>query len=727
MDIIDIVLAKALSSEGQIDTYAAKAAAAARKAEQAESNAETAIAAVNAAATDIDSKVSAAEDLLATAQDALDAAEAAGVTAEMVESKASKTDTVLETTLSIGRAENSTVGTNSVVFGNNNEASGNYSYAQGNGNVASGEAATAQGIGTIAQTDGMSAAGKFNVETSGQAVVIGNGSSDLNRSNAYALDWNGNGYFNGDIYINCNDDSTGGTKLTSIPSGGTTGQVLGKVSNTSYDIAWINQTGSSSGGGSINFDPKDAKHLIIIGVDGDAEASSVTERAIVEALIKAGVYAVEDSVGIEIDYVNKTTAKTQDALIMQDFSPLAMYGGRKRCNVADDGTITAFYGEAGYADDGSNGQVMVYQPKFYYLRIPIKIENGTVGKIIQKESILLSETSQAGFKIHPLFKNADGEELDYVLLSAYEGSVYDVSAAAYMTDDNSGIDFNSDKLSSISNVKPVSGKNNELTLENAERLAQNRGSQWHITNMEVESANQMLEMIEYGSLNMQASLNYGIVNLPSYGTGVNGASLTGSTASLGNSSGRAVSTTNRTNGSTMTYSDADKCAISYRGVENPWGNIWTLVGGSMVSGNGSTGGGIVYICNNFNYNYSAPDSNYGSVGFSLPSTGGYISCMGYGNEKYDWVIMPAECASTANSAVPVGDSLWVVNGLNRVNYVTVGGTARSQETAGPFYYGCDRAINDSATYSANARLMLKPVKNSTYEANIAKWRALMEV
>jgi hypothetical protein len=43
-----------------------------------------------------------------------------------------------------------------------------------------------------------------------------------------------------------------------------------------------------------------------------------------------------------------------------------MYGGRMRCNVTDDGTITAFYGDSNYADDGSNGQVMVYQPKFYY-------------------------------------------------------------------------------------------------------------------------------------------------------------------------------------------------------------------------------------------------------------------------------------------------------------------------------------------------------------------------
>jgi hypothetical protein len=43
-----------------------------------------------------------------------------------------------------------------------------------------------------------------------------------------------------------------------------------------------------------------------------------------------------------------------------DFDKFLMYGGRVRCNVADDGTINAFYGEESYKDDGSNGQVMVY-------------------------------------------------------------------------------------------------------------------------------------------------------------------------------------------------------------------------------------------------------------------------------------------------------------------------------------------------------------------------------
>jgi len=48
--------------------------------------------------------------------------------------------------------------------------------------------------------------------TMNYAHIVGNGSA-YGTSNAYALDWSGNGHYAGDIYINCNNDSTGGEKL----------------------------------------------------------------------------------------------------------------------------------------------------------------------------------------------------------------------------------------------------------------------------------------------------------------------------------------------------------------------------------------------------------------------------------------------------------------------------------------------------------------------------------
>lgn len=48
------------------------------------------------------------------------------------------------------------------------------------------------------------------------AEIIGNGENDEDRSNARALDWDGNEYLAGEIYVGCNDDSTGGTRLAKI-------------------------------------------------------------------------------------------------------------------------------------------------------------------------------------------------------------------------------------------------------------------------------------------------------------------------------------------------------------------------------------------------------------------------------------------------------------------------------------------------------------------------------
>ena len=111
--------------------------------------------------------------------------------------------------------------------------------------------------------------------------------------------------------------------------------------------------------------------IVIIGPDGNIVAGDASESDIIEALIKAGVYSVEGVVGMELDYENKVYSRTQDGRTLSpgtDYNQYPMYGGRRRCNVDDNGAITAWYGDSNYADDGSNGQVMVYQPKFYYQR-----------------------------------------------------------------------------------------------------------------------------------------------------------------------------------------------------------------------------------------------------------------------------------------------------------------------------------------------------------------------
>lgn len=481
-----------------------------------------------------------------------------------------------------------------------------------------------------------------------------------------------------------------------------------------------------NGGGSTNLGSENAGNVVIIGPDGTIIAGSTTEADIIEALIKAGAYSLAGVVGMELDYENKIYTRTQDGKTLQagaDYNKYPMFGGRKRCNVADDGTITAWYGDSNYRDDGSNGQVMVYQPKFYYQRVPIITTNLTTGgKLVKKESLILSDTLTTGFKIHPLFINEAGEEIDYILLAAYDGSIYDTSNSQYFTADESDVAYDADKLSSVSGVKPVSGANKLFNLTNAEQLAKNRGTGWHITNARVDSANQMLFMAEYGSPNSQVALNPGVCEITTVAN-KNCSSITGSTASLGNTSGAATETVNEINGVYTTYNVSGKCAVSYRGMENLWGNLWHMVGGTLLYGNRNNQGGLPYICTDYNYSATLGE-NYESIGFTLPVSESFISAFGYGNPKYDWVYMPVECSTTANSILPIGDCLYTINNLNGTHALMNGGHCGLKEKDGLFCYAGD--INTAeAGRSYSAKLMFVPTKNTIYENNIASWTAKM--
>lgn len=607
MDIIDIMLAKAMTPQGQTETYVAIANAAAAKAEKAKDDADAAIATVAAAAEDIAETQAAATALLEDAQETLETAQQAQLnipTTEDIDAEVKKLNVAV--------------------------------------NVVD---------GTNAKT--------IQVQTTYP-------DNTLHTENV--------------------------TKLYKSEGTNEDGTMTQKAIKTYVDAHSSNNNGIS------NLGSQNAGHIVVVGQNGNITSGTITEDQIIAALTEQGTnISNTDEIGLDIDYENKTCVRIQKAANLEmgsDFDQFAMYGGRVRCNVADDGTINAFYGESGYKDDGSNGQVMIYQPKFYYQRTPLKLND----KIVRHETITLSSTKKAGFKLHPLFDAGNDEEYDYVLLSAYEGSVAN------------------DTMASISNQQPASN----MGIANAETYARARGTGWHIMNMAAVSANQMLEIVEFGQMNGQEALEAGVTNL-TYTANVNCTAITGSTSSLGNTTGHADSTISNNNGTQITNTTAGTRAISYRGMENPWGNIWNMIGGLNIKGDGYSQGGAPYVCTNFTYTPSSIGSNYQYIGFNLPSTYGWISALGYGNETYDWVLMPAECASGANSLVPVGDNLWTIGSVSENKVVAVGGTYGFGEADGPFYYACDSSSNNTNKHNYGARLMFIPSKNATYEQNISKW------
>ena len=80
----------------------------------------------------------------------------------------------------------------------------------------SGASQTVNGyICKTANSDSTFTASKWNGQYGkmNYAEIIGNGLSNSSRSNARALDWDGNEHLMGDLYVGCNADSTGGTKV----------------------------------------------------------------------------------------------------------------------------------------------------------------------------------------------------------------------------------------------------------------------------------------------------------------------------------------------------------------------------------------------------------------------------------------------------------------------------------------------------------------------------------
>ena len=445
----------------------------------------------------------------------------------------------------------------------------------------------------------------------------------------------------------------------------------------------------------------------VVGKDGADLSNEVAD-------IKAYIgYTSEDIVGLCVDFENKTFKRLAGAVNLSqgaDFNKFTMYGGRKRCNVLDDGTITAYYGDKNYAEDGSNGQVMVFQPKFYYKVVPLKLEKNTdsgIGYHLRRVNYYVSSKPKTGFKLHPAFFDENGNAVDYILFSADEGSMFDVSAGAYVNDnvDESITYEDGDLLCSVAGKKSISGLRKGLgTKSNLEQMAQNRGSGWHLETIKATSANQLLMIIELGTMNSQTGIGQGIVSIAD-NKAYNCSSLTGSTAELGNSTGQATETVNEIGGTETTYNVNGKVSVTYRGVENPYGNIFKHIQGVNVWGDGSMCGGQPYVANNFTFNESKNSDNYEGVGFTLPNANGYINAMGYGKEEYDWLLLPSEIGGT--SALPVGDFFYVTSDLNDYRIVLGGGSWNYGGFDGSFFGRCGYNVG-SRDRSAGGRLLYVP-------------------
>lgn len=369
-----------------------------------------------------------------------------------------------------------------------------------------------------------------------------------------------------------------------------------------------------------------------------------------------------DIYGLEADFVNSVFTRLEDAVGKSagaDFNSCNAFGGRRRCNLTLDGTVTAYYGDPAYTTTGKLTQavgdypvgtlvqVMVEQPKFYYKIEPVELVKGSRENeySTSKMRYYVSDYQHEGFKIHPAFI-VNGAEKDKIYVSAYDACIYDTSYDTFKTiESKSTVNslLNTGKLFSKSGIVPA----RYISWTDSRTLAQNNGTGWQQSYINTVSITQLLMIIEYGQFNMQAALGNGYVN-------GSVARASGSTDSLGNASG------------------VINASISYRGEEDFWGNIATWIDGLVLMNN------VIYTTD---HDFTSPSTSepYTMSGYSgNGSDTEYISKFSY-NSNIDHIFVANEFDGMDDQ--PVGDYSFSDSG----SYVGLLSSSWScDSTGGPF-------------------------------------------
>ena len=374
-----------------------------------------------------------------------------------------------------------------------------------------------------------------------------------------------------------------------------------------------------------------------------------------------------------------------------------IHTGMRRCVVNDSGVVQYYLDPAdstlkadGSAADltGGDGQVMVEIPAFYTKR-------EVSGTFITWS---ISPVALPGYTLHPAFVK-DGSAVDFRYYGAYDACVYDDSAAAYISGlnwDNNispngvAVDSAADKLASVSGVYPMVG----LTRAECRTIAANRGSGWRQLDYTLFSAVQLLYLIEYQSFYSQNILGAGNTATSyaaSSGTqSDNGGSEAGKSNGIGNAS------TNTTNGASS--ASRGVAWMSYRGIENFYGNEWNWVDGVIVNAAGSVGtNAAVWDYTNNSSDFSdTVNTNMTQITTSGVTTSNYASAIA---SVDDFFI--ATSVSGGSSSTHTTDYFYGSSSADRV--VNVGGDAGSGAFAGAFNVGANAAAS-SRSRAFGARL-----------------------
>ena len=285
-------------------------------------------------------------------------------------------------------------------------------------------------------------------------------------------------------------------------------------------------------------------------------------------------------------YVNAAVSSEPSAAIgtgagSSPFDAFMPWQGMEEYNIIN-GAVSYKKGQSGFSR--TSYDTMVFIPEFYYKIV----YNSSQSKIYY----YVANAPFTGFSKHP----GSGR---------YVGR-YNTIASYY----------------SKSGANPLTN----ITRATARTNSRNKGSKWQQYDYASWCAVWLLYLVEYANWDSQSKIGNGIV-------GVSSVSKTGTTDSMTYHTGTAASSRTSAGG------------VQYRGIENPWGNVYDWLDGINFNNRAA------YICTDPSKYADDTSTNYTSAGLSLPSSDGYIKTLG-NCTALPWAFIPTGTGGSQTTYVP---------------------------------------------------------------------------
>lgn len=316
------------------------------------------------------------------------------------------------------------------------------------------------------------------------------------------------------------------------------------------------------------------------------------------------------------------------------------------------GVVTAQLGDPNFARDGSNGDVMVEIPKFYYKMIRRSETTQITSSYID---FWISNGPEDGFKLSPMHDRPSGV-LDVAYVSAYTLN------SAY---------------TSITGAAPL-----EAARAATRTAIKAKASGYYPLDAQTWFCIQMLYLVEFANTNSQAMIGKGLSTM----TGI---SPSGGADSIAWHTGRAAG-------------DDGYTAVKYRHMENLWGNVTTgqILDGINLYTNRANTLYVGYCLNPDSYannTSSAWAANYVATGHNVGIYAGNGTKVYFGDLSYpanlEWVWLPSPSGAGTDAAranLGFADTLanfYNATAADNFTYVVcVGGTYSGNTSNGLFCY-----------------------------------------